>query len=87
MTGRPPAGTKDVKITDSTGIAVEDINEFAGRPREQTVYNGAARCQQEHHRLLPRRADRHHDAAVGHADLALLGQKQVTQYRPTAPAR
>ncbi|MFC9692097.1 RHS repeat-associated core domain-containing protein [Kribbella sp. NPDC056951] len=35
-------GTKSVQVTDSTGAAVADSEQFAGRPREVTKYDGTA---------------------------------------------
>ncbi|WP_405062558.1 hypothetical protein OG474_13200 [Kribbella sp. NBC_01505] len=76
-------GTKDVKITDSTGTAVEDVNEFAGQSREQIVYNGPE--------VLTKSISDYYLSAPtatmtrpwGTLTSRYSGQKQMTQYQPT----
>ncbi|MFK4087575.1 RHS repeat domain-containing protein [Kribbella sp. NPDC020789] len=76
-------GTKDVKVTDSTGTAVDDIDEYAGQAREQLVYNGATVINKSI-------ADYYISAPTatmtrpwGTLTARYSGQKQVTQYQPT----
>ncbi|MFF1818576.1 RHS repeat-associated core domain-containing protein [Kribbella sp. NPDC058245] len=76
-------GAKDVKITDSTGTAVDDVNEYAGQAREQLVYNGATVVNKSI-------ADYYISAPTatmtrpwGTLTSRYSGQKQLTQYQPT----
>ncbi len=74
-------GTKDIKVTDSTGTAVDDIDEYNGQAREQIVYKGAAV-------LSKSIADYYLSAPTatmtrpwGTLVSRYSGQKQVTQYQ------
>ncbi|MFB6719632.1 RHS repeat domain-containing protein [Kribbella sp. NPDC056345] len=76
-------GAKDIKVTDSTGTAVDDINEYNGQAREQIVYKGAAV-------LSKSIADYYLSAPTatmtrpwGTLTSRYSGQKQITQYQST----
>ncbi|MFI5729463.1 RHS repeat domain-containing protein [Kribbella sp. NPDC051587] len=76
-------GVKDVKVTDSTGTAVDDVNEYAGQAREQIAYRGAAVLNKSI-------ADYYLSAPTatmtrpwGTLTSRYSGQKQLTQYQPT----
>ncbi|GAA0607555.1 hypothetical protein HPO96_31590 [Kribbella sandramycini] len=76
-------GTKDIKVKDSTGVEVDDLNEYAGQPREQLVYKGATVLNKSI-------ADYYLSAPTatmtrpwGTLTARYSGQKQLTQYQPT----
>ncbi|MET7279309.1 RHS repeat-associated core domain-containing protein [Kribbella sp. NPDC005582] len=76
-------GTKDVKITDSTGTAVADVNEFAGQTREQIVYKGAEVVNKSIADYYLSDPTATMTRPWGTLTARYSGQKQVTQYQPT----
>jgi RHS repeat-associated protein len=76
-------GTKDVKIKDSTGTEVEDVNEYAGQAREQLVYNGAEVINKSISDYYLSAPTATMTRPWGTLTSRYSGQKQMTQYQPT----
>ncbi len=75
---------KDVKVKDSTGVEVDDLNEFAGQPREQTSYNGAAVVNRNITDYFLGDVTASMTQPWGTLTARRSGQKQLTQYLPTS---
>ncbi len=75
---------KNIEIVDSTGVKVDDTNELAGKPREQTTLNGAAKVNSSITDYYLGDATATMTQPWGTLTSRRSGQKQVTQYLPTA---
>ncbi|MGC4938563.1 RHS repeat-associated core domain-containing protein [Kribbella sp. DT2] len=79
---RSDGSARDVKLIDSTGVAVDDINEFSGQVREQITYNGSAvvdRTISDYWRSDQPTAVESRPWGTRYA--YLTGQKGITQYQ------